>query len=461
MENQLLLLELNEVNFDYIEKYVAAGKLPNFARLIKQHGLYRTTSEDRYERLEPWIQWVTAHTGKTFLEHGVFRLGDIVGTDIPQIWEVLEGSGLRVGAISPMNAKYRLRDPAFFVPDPWTRTQIKASAALRALYAGLVQAVNGNAESKLTLRSACSLLAGAARYAAPSNYRKYLRLATRAIGGRWRKALFVDLLLSDVFIHEVKRSKTHFATLFLNAAAHIQHHYMFCSLAYSGPHRNPLWYVRPGVDPVFEAYSLYDEVVGNVQRAFPRARLMLATGLHQVPHEKLTFYWRLKDHELFLRSIGIRFVRVEPRMSRDFLVVCESAEQAKQASVILRSARVEDGTALFEVDERKSELFVMLVYPREIDKNFRYTLGDRKLSGLHEYVAFVALKNGEHNGIGYFLDTGMALAAGGEFPLSQLPSRVLQAFGIDSRTREADSLRSCAPTHGASRSVESLTDERV
>ena len=34
----------------------------------------------------------------------MFRLGDVVNTDIEQIWERLERRGLSVGAISPMNA---------------------------------------------------------------------------------------------------------------------------------------------------------------------------------------------------------------------------------------------------------------------------------------------------------------------------------------------------------------------
>ena len=47
---------------------------------------------------------------------------------------------------------------------------------------------------------------------------------------------------------------------------------------------------------MLEAYTLYDRIVGQVERAFPDARLMLATGLHQDPHREVTFYWRLKDH---------------------------------------------------------------------------------------------------------------------------------------------------------------------
>ena len=63
MPQQLLFLELNEINFEYVASYVRRGGLPNLGRLIRVNGVARTVSEQRYEELEPWIQWVTAHTG--------------------------------------------------------------------------------------------------------------------------------------------------------------------------------------------------------------------------------------------------------------------------------------------------------------------------------------------------------------------------------------------------------------
>jgi hypothetical protein len=44
-------------------------------------------------------------------------------------------------------------------------------------------------------------------------------------------------------------------------------------------------------------------------------------------------------------------------------------------------------------------------------------------------VVFVAIKNGHHNGIGYFLDTGSRATAQGEpIPLSELWQRMVAAF---------------------------------
>lgn len=427
----LILIEFNEINFDFVRQYAAEGRLPHFKAMIDAHGVSETTSEDDYAHLEPWIQWVTAHTGKSFGEHQVFRLGDFVRSQLPQIWELLESSGLTVGAISPMNAANRLAKPAFFVPDPWTTTQVTARPVLTRLYRAVVQAVNDNAQGKVTARSLWDLLGGFLAFAHPSNYPTYVRLAAGGSGHSWYRSMFLDLLLADVFVAEHRRTRPDFATLFLNAGAHIQHHYMFSAAPYGGPHRNPEWYVRRGKDPVFDVYSLYDRILGRVRRAIPQARLMLATGLHQNPQETLTYYWRLRSHEGFLRKIGAPFARVEPRMSRDFLVVCATDAEAGACAARLREARAGDGTPLFEVDNRGTDVFVMLTYPGDIQKGFAIQVGSQRFTDFDADVAFVAIKNGEHNGIGYFIDSAeRAQQSPRRFPLADLPTRIASAFNV-------------------------------
>ena len=429
---QLLFLELNEINFEFVEHYIERGELPRFREFFSRHGFEETESEQHYDELEPWIQWVTAHTGLSYAEHGIFRLGDIVDVDIPQIWEQLEAAGLSVGAVSPMNAKYRLRDPAFFIPDPWTDTGVRASPIDTRFYAAVRQAVNDNAAGGLKKQSVIDFIVGGLQNAAPGNYATYLKLAGTARSRAWSKALFLDQVLADLFVRQVKAQKPDFASLFLNAGAHIQHHYMFNSSAYDGPQRNPAWYVRAEQDPVLDVYRLYDRILGQVQRAFPAARIMLATGLHQVPYGRTTFYWRLVDHAAFLTELGVRFVSVEPRMSRDFLVACASPEAAMEAERRLLSARVADGTPLFTVDNRGADLFVMLSYPDDIADDLAITVGNETIEHLRRHVAFVAIKNGEHDGTGYFGDSGATASVDrGRFPLAAVPDRIRAALGVE------------------------------
>jgi hypothetical protein len=429
MKQQLLFLEFNEVNFEFLEHYVGLGKLPNYARCIRKHGYTQTTSESRLQDLEPWIQWLSARTGLTLAEHGVIRLGDVVNHEFPQIWERLEEQGLKVGAVTPMNAKNRTRDAAFFVPDPWTRTETSGPMVLKKMYEAISQAVNDSAQGKLTLNSIAWLLAGAASQARAVNYTKYLGLVAGARRKPWSKAMFLDQLLADVFMTQVRRTSPDFATLFLNAAAHIQHHYMFSSAVYDGPQRNPDWYVAPGEDPLLEIYELYDRILGQVLAAFPKARIMMATGLHQDPYGKVTYYWRLADHASFLRRLGAPFADVQPRMDRDFLVSCSSATDAAKTAAILESVEDLSGVPMFEVDNRGSDLFATLAYPSDIEEDFQYRVGDQTYSDFRKDVAFVAIKNGDHNHIGYFLDSGLeAGTEQEEFPITEIAARVTTAL---------------------------------
>src|SRR5688500_16929517 len=135
-ERRLILIELNEINFDVAGKYAATSRLPAFQKLLAGSSI-RTTAESHYESLEPWIQWPSAHCGLTAAEHRIFRLGDIVHSRAPQVFEQLESQGLRVGAISAMNAANRLREPASFIPDPWTQTPSDGSWWSRVLTAAV------------------------------------------------------------------------------------------------------------------------------------------------------------------------------------------------------------------------------------------------------------------------------------------------------------------------------------
>lgn len=427
----VLLLELNEINFNHVREYIKLGKLPNLANLLNQHLVLETTSEKNYHELEPWIQWVTAHTGLSLAEHRVFRLGDIIDHDLPQIWDVLEMQGLRVGAVSPMNAKNRCQDAAFFLPDPWTQTRVTGSVLMKCLSDAVSQTVNDNASGRITLRSAFYLTAGLIAYARPNNYSVYLKIVWAILSRRpWAGALLLDQLLSDLFVRAVIRKKPDFASLFLNAGAHIQHHYMFNAQVYSGLFKNPRWYVDPKADPVFDVYSLYDRVVGQLQEALPNARLMIATGLHQDPHHEVTFYWRLKDHADFLKQANVRFDRLEPRMSRDFILYFSDSQDAAIASSRIKQIRSTDGTAFFEVDDRGDSLFVTLVWAHDLPESVSFFIGNDLKANFRQHVAFVAIKNGEHNSVGYFVDTGVNERTGsGPIPLSSLPRIIANACG--------------------------------
>jgi len=403
-KNKTILLGLNELNFDYIQFYINEGLLPNFKKLFDIQKPIETSSENEYKLLEPWVQWVTIYTGKNFKEHKVFRLGDIVNNPgISQIFEELEAEGLSIGAISPFNADNRLKNPTFFVPDPWTKTNPSGNWIVKALYQAVHQSVNDNAKSKLNFKTFFSLGLGLLLYVPISRWSHYLKTVFN-VKKPGAKALILDSLLADVHLTLWKKNKPDFSNLFLNSGAHIQHHYLFNSKAYAGNIKNPEWYCPKDYDPLIHILSEYDKQIEKLLK-LKNVKIIVATGLHQQPHENLTFYWRLKEHIKFAEKIGVEnFSNILPRMSRDFLVKFNDEMDASNAEKLLNSFYAsKDDIKIFEVDNRGTSLFVELVYPNDINESDSIYSKESKfrLDNFKSYLAFVAIKNGEHNGIGY------------------------------------------------------------
>lgn len=400
----LLVVELNEVNCDLVRRYLPTQHLPSFRRLLTQFDSIETFAEQEYNQLEPWIQWVSAHSGKTFNEHGIFRLGDGAESDIPQIYEALERGGLSVGAISPMNSRNSLVRPAYFVPDPWTRTPSDSSGFSRRLTAMLRQTVNENAQGKISWRSLLTLVEVVLRTFDLRGTTQLLKLIGKAGGRQWYKALVLDQLIHLVHMHSLRAAKPDASFVFLNAGAHIQHHYYFNSTQIQTAYKNPPWYVSASEDPILDMITAYDHMLADYLALVDQgARLLLATGLTQVPYNRVKFYYRLKDHAEFLQRLGIRFDAVQPRMTRDFEILFASNEEATAAADKLSALKLSrDGVRLFnEIDNRGKSLFVILTYPHEITPGDKAVSPEGEIADLDKQVAFVAIKNGMHDTKGF------------------------------------------------------------
>ena len=215
MDKKLILLGLNELNFDYIKHYSKEGLLPNFKHILDKYGYCETHSEKEYSLLEPWIQWVTIHTGKDYAEHQVFRLGDIVERkELKQIFEIAEENGLTVGAISPFNSDNRLQNPQFFVPDPWTQTKASGEKFIVNVSKAVSQAVNDNANKKLSIKSIFAILKALIKVVKPASYLEYVNLLLLLKSKVGVKAVVLDKLLGDTFVHQWKKYTPDFSTYF-------------------------------------------------------------------------------------------------------------------------------------------------------------------------------------------------------------------------------------------------------
>lgn len=406
----LIFIQLNEVNFDVVRRYIERfDDLPAFKQMLGSFRSFETFGEERYEEIEPWIQWVSAQTGKSYAEHGVFRLGDVVRMpeEFPQVFELLERGGLKVGAISPMNARNRLKSPAYFVPDPWTDTPPDSSGFSRRFTQMLRQTVNDNASAHVSLRSKLAMLEALLRSFHASRTPQLLRYIAQTRTRPWTRSLVLDKLLHLVHMHLWRSKRPDVSYVFLNAGAHIQHHYFLNAVGCEGSgRRNPEWYLPSHADPIRDMLHAYDAMLGdylNLSRD-SGVRLVVATGLSQEPYDRVKYYYRLDDHAAFMRALRVDFARVLPRMTRDFDVEFADTAQAKAAARMLSGVTLErTGKPLFgELDVRQRSLFATLTYPDEIlPDDVALTADGLRVEDFGRSVRFVAIKNGMHSSRGY------------------------------------------------------------
>lgn len=410
------LLSLNEVNFKLVAKYLAQnpGRYANLEYLVTQ-GIKKTSSETEYDLLEPWIQWPSVQTGLSFADHKIFRLGDINDVQQPQIYETIEDLGHSVGAISPMNAANRMLDPAYFIPDPWTQTPCKGTKLVKRLYQAIRQAVGDNASNKVTLTSKLYILIGMLRYSRLKAYPRYLSVIKNSKIIPGSKALILDLLLNELHHSLFRKWRPNFTHLFLNAFAHIQHHYMLSSSTDIVGKELQGTLQQRGLlvnDPFPQALKVYDLIVGDFLNVLDN-EVIVATGLSQIPYNRVKYYYRLKDHENFLRNIlKIEFQSFNALMTRDFVINFASSEQALKAEETLAHIRIEGSNVKVfgEIENRGLSLFVTLTYGDNIDKTTKIVChNDDNRCSLVEHVVFVAIKNGMHDAEGYVITTNELL----------------------------------------------------
>ena len=94
-------------------------------------------------------------------------------------------------------------------------------------------------------------------------------------------------------------------------------------------------------------------------------------------------------------------------MSRDFVLKFVSNEKAYEAYERIKNIKISDGTYLFgDLNLNKEKLFLTLVINREITEKDIFYNFEKKEIKLIQFVDFVAIKNGMHDGKGfiYFSD---------------------------------------------------------
>ena len=117
---KVLLLEFNEINWTIIDPMIRKGKLPNLARLRNEGTWASPESVDQPPHLDPWVTWVTVHTGVDRSVHGATVLEqDVSSIKAKRTWQYAVEAGKSVGVFGSISAYPPYPVPGFMVPGPF------------------------------------------------------------------------------------------------------------------------------------------------------------------------------------------------------------------------------------------------------------------------------------------------------------------------------------------------------
>jgi len=397
----MLLIELNEFNRELLQRIAATHQLKHLQQMLGWNRAGTFTS-DEYDGgfLDPWVQWVSVHTGVPSSLHGVKNLGDVPNLAEDQLWERWSERGIGSVVWGVMNGSRRKATACkAFVPDPWAFSE----DAWPAEYQGLIVLPRYLAQNSLDFskwavtRKSANLVRTLIRSTKRSDFIDGLRVFWRGVRrfGPTHTVFIVvfEYLSAMTFIRAVERTRPDVAILFLNMLAHVQHHY---------------WKSGDGSDCPQIAFTAaaIDEIIGKMLTrcaGILGGRVVLMNAMSQTctVEEPPWILYQPNNHAALVSFLGLQATRVEPLMTHDAHVFFANAEQAASAAALLQGVRI-DGKPMFLVEPdnlNPCKLFYKVVWTDPVGPDAEFVYGNRTARFADHFTAIVQ-RTGKHSQYG-------------------------------------------------------------
>lgn len=392
MKEKVIVIELNEFSVALLRKGVKDFNLKNIKKILNyKHS--KTLSDDYLESqgLDPWVQWVSVHTGRPSNIHNVLRIGDVPKLELPQIWEKLALRGISTGIWGTMNASLRNKIGCkFFLPDPWSFSEIAYPDSLN-FFLELPRYYSKN----YIIPSKINLAKGFVKFIffffRKKMFMEFLKESYNALliifkYGLTNMTLFslFDLFNTLAFIKYKNTTRPDFSIIFLNSLAHLQHHY---------------WNSNENNKEMKMSLKVVDKIIGSILDSIKsNESIVIINALSQRNiFKKGVYIYRQIDSKKFLKAAKIEYFKFEEGMTNDIHIFFNSFKELNHAYKALSNATINNKKIFYvEIDrDYKNKLFCQLIFKKKVKSNEYFCINKRKLRFL-EYFTLVRERTGEH-----------------------------------------------------------------
>jgi hypothetical protein len=398
----MLVIELNEAEKHFLDKFVAEKKLPTFEKLLKDGQLIEThirsgdvTEEKAWRQISPWVVWPSVYTGMPADKHKIIGFRQKTEVLVGQcIWDKLNEKQITTGVFGSLMSYPVRHNPynLFYFPDAFAETNDcypRSYKPIQEFFGFIARHYSKPAGVWTALRGLWKLLRGIIKGIPFSTAYEILAQVPREYSRgtpfyRYR-ALIQAKLQMDIFQLLLQRYQPSFATLHLNHIAYMQHRYWRAAepesyqdkmgeldLHYYGDIETRKDYEWAFKDAILESFLLTDQFLEDLLKNIKdkNTLLVIATGLGQ---KKMDPASEIHNPEIrfihldrLLRLIDISNCEILTPMNPEITLNFPDAAEASLAAYKLSNLKVMGEYPLFQVKQLEHQLFLDGRIPPEI-----------------------------------------------------------------------------------------------
>jgi predicted AlkP superfamily phosphohydrolase/phosphomutase len=351
---KLLLVELNEITWRWIDPLIREEKLPTFAWL-KRAGTWGTpTSVDLPPQLDPWITWTTLYTGRRQADHNVFFLQQPPETiRAPRIWEICHQAGHSVGVYGSLCSWPPQPVRGFYVPDTFAPDAATYPESLQPIqrmnltYTRSVRLPSDQDGLRFKLKLGADLLSLGLSPGTLAAVARQLARERLQPAARWRRVALQPRVNFDFFSRLYRRHRPDFASFHSNHVAHYMHTYWKAAQPEAFPLATPPEEARLYGGAIEYGYRTADALLQRFLNLMDDDTvLVVASSMGQQPYvshlRKGKQIRQLRSLDRLLEILDVqRQARALATMSDEFNLYAESGETKDRIVAALGAAYVD------------------------------------------------------------------------------------------------------------------------
>lgn len=364
MRKKLLFVEINECDFNFIKDGSKKFNFTYIDNFLKKRNKIETYTNDKIEgfNLDPWVQWVSVHTGTDSSYHKTYRLGQTLDRKIPQTWDLLSKKKIYCGVWGAFNATFRKnKNLKLFFPDPWSFKEkaypnnLNLLLSLPGYYSQNYPDIN---LKKIIINLAKFFSFICLRSVFPffvSRLNKVIKILLLGKMKSMNLYFFLELINLLILKQKVKQNKLEFLIVAFNSFAHYQHNY-WDEVNY---HYIYFWFLNEKL-----------KLISDIEKKFDETLIFNGFGQYKT---KTIYTLRPQNPEKFIENLNIKYSEVRQNMTTGATIFFKNYKNKKDAINILKSYNLYK-FPLFYVENYKNKKkifykFALEAYNNPVDIN--------------------------------------------------------------------------------------------